>query len=99
MTYREFEIDPHWYEGFVYAHEDYDGAPDANDPRCGSAKTIGEAKKAIDEYYFEKTSYRVVNERSITKFTFLEDAMTFINTFGGELETLVGHNKVEFDSL
>jgi hypothetical protein len=51
MIYREFEITAHWFEGFVYVHEAYDGAPDANDSRCGGAKTIDEAKEKIDEYY------------------------------------------------
>lgn len=57
MTYRNFEIDPHWFEGFVYTHEDYDGAPDANDSRCGSGKTVEECKQRIDEYYINHPEY------------------------------------------
>jgi hypothetical protein len=34
---------------FDFAHEDYDGAPDSHDVRCGNAGSIEEAKEAIDE--------------------------------------------------
>ena len=32
-----------------YCHEDYDGAPDAHDHRCGNAGSIAEAKAIIEE--------------------------------------------------
>jgi hypothetical protein len=50
MTYRQFEIYPGGWYGWAYVHEDYDGAPDANDHRCGDEKTIQACKEAIDTY-------------------------------------------------
>jgi hypothetical protein len=40
---------PGW-RNFVwsYAHENYDGAPDANDPRCGRAASLDACKAEID---------------------------------------------------
>ncbi len=45
-------IDPDTWPPFAYAytHDDYDGAPDSNDPRHGYAATEAEAKAKIDEY-------------------------------------------------
>ena len=37
----------HGYQ-YEYCHEDYDGAPDANDQRHGLVNTILEAKAEID---------------------------------------------------
>lgn len=34
---------------YAYWHESYDGAPDANDNRCGFASSLEEAMAAIDE--------------------------------------------------
>jgi len=52
-------INPIWYRGyrifvtetgyFDYVHDDYDGAPDSGDHRAGYARTVDEAKAAIDE--------------------------------------------------
>lgn len=33
---------------YIYIHDDYDGAKDARDNRCGYTKTIEEAKAEID---------------------------------------------------
>lgn len=33
---------------FQFWHDDYDGAPDANDNRCGTAATLDAAKAEID---------------------------------------------------
>jgi len=38
----------HGYQ-YEYCHEDYDGAPDANDQRHGLVNTILEAKAEIDD--------------------------------------------------
>lgn len=38
----------HGYE-FEYVHNDYDGAPDSGDNRCGLARSIEAAKAEIDE--------------------------------------------------
>jgi hypothetical protein len=35
---------------FEYAHDDYDGAEDAFDSRCGYAASVEDAKRAIDAY-------------------------------------------------
>lgn len=35
---------------YAYAHDDYDGADDAGDPRQGYAHTVEKAKAEIDEY-------------------------------------------------
>jgi hypothetical protein len=32
-----------------YYHEDYDGAPDSGDRRCGAVATMADAKDMIDE--------------------------------------------------
>lgn len=34
---------------YAYCHDDYDGAPDANDNRCGHASSVEKAKEQIDE--------------------------------------------------
>ncbi len=34
---------------FDFWHDDYDGAPDGNDPRCGTAESVEACKTAIDE--------------------------------------------------
>lgn len=34
---------------YSYVHDDYDGAPDGNDNRCGCTKSIAEAQEEIDE--------------------------------------------------
>lgn len=33
----------------AFSHDDFDGAPDANDNRCGYAASVEEAKAEIDE--------------------------------------------------
>lgn len=38
----------HGYQ-FDWSHDDYDGAFDANDNRCGVAETVEDAKQQIDE--------------------------------------------------
>jgi hypothetical protein len=34
---------------YDFAHEDYDGAPDSGDHRCGNAASVEEAREMIDE--------------------------------------------------
>ena len=41
MGYEEFS--------YEYCHDDYDGAPDADDNRAGYAKTVEDCKAEIDE--------------------------------------------------
>jgi len=38
-----------------YWHEDYDGAPDSHDHRCGNVASIADAKAEIEEYVYETT--------------------------------------------
>lgn len=53
LKYRNYEI---YYErdctplklDWTYVHDGYDGAPDANDNRCGRCKTILECVNEID---------------------------------------------------
>lgn len=35
---------------YAFEHDDFDGAEDSNDTRCGHAATVDEAKTEIDEY-------------------------------------------------
>lgn len=42
-------IPPHIAGDWSFVHEDYDGAPDGNDNRCGCAQSIADAKAQIDE--------------------------------------------------
>jgi hypothetical protein len=53
IKYRGWEIsltqNP-YQDGYDYAHESFDGAPDSGDDRCGFARTVAEAKTEIDEY-------------------------------------------------
>ena len=37
-----------------FAHDDFDGAPDSYDPRCGTAASLEEAKQRIDEIILEE---------------------------------------------
>lgn len=39
---------------YTYCHDDYDGAPDANDGRCGYAASIEACKVEIDEEYYDE---------------------------------------------
>lgn len=41
---------------YAFAHDDFDGAPDAGDHRCGAAATIEACKAEIDVYEEELTS-------------------------------------------
>ena len=50
LSYRNHEIrSGAWPYGWEWAHEDYDGAPDAGDSRCGVAKSMRECIDQIDE--------------------------------------------------
>lgn len=42
-------VNPGFGPAYAYVHDDFDGADDANDNRYGSARTVEEAKAAIDE--------------------------------------------------
>ncbi len=47
-NYRDYYVERgEW--GWTWAHEDYDGAPDSHDKRCGVAETQQECFDAIDE--------------------------------------------------
>ena len=37
------------YMPYEFVHDDYDGAPDANDNRCGHANSVEDAKAQIDD--------------------------------------------------
>lgn len=42
-------VPPHIAGDWSFVHEDYDGSPDGNDTRCGTAHSIADAKMQIDE--------------------------------------------------
>lgn len=55
-TYREFHIFPSSVSymrstDWSYSHDDYDGADDSNDNRCGHGASIEECKREIDLYW------------------------------------------------
>lgn len=52
QKYKGYVIKPDTY-GFEFYHEDYDGAPDSGDKRCGHSVTIGGAMALIDEQVAE----------------------------------------------
>lgn len=47
--------DAEWGREFTYAyvHDDYDGAPDAHDGRCGHGATVEECRTEIDDLWGE----------------------------------------------
>jgi hypothetical protein len=100
-TYRNFEITHSYMWGYDYTHVDYDGPEDS---RTGTRHTIEECKDAIDEYYFEKTSYKVLNPNSktITKFDYWEEAVAFCRSCCIPVDfiklEIAGFN-VDFDSV
>lgn len=60
ITYREFHISRSSVSymaetDWTYSHDDYDGAEDANDDRCGFAPSLEAAKCDIDEWWFEQS--------------------------------------------
>lgn len=61
VKYREFEISPSLVSyapehDWSYSHQDFDGAPDANDNRCGHAGSVEEAMAEIDEWHEENAT-------------------------------------------
>ncbi len=51
IEYKKFKIyhSMNGYFKFDYTHDDYDGAPDSNDKRCGSANSFEEVIDQINE--------------------------------------------------
>lgn len=49
IWYKNYRICIGYYVAYEFVHDDYDGAPDANDNRCGHASSIEDAKAQIDE--------------------------------------------------
>ncbi|MEN8236158.1 MAG: hypothetical protein ABFQ95_01195 [Pseudomonadota bacterium] len=62
ITYRDFHISCDHKPiamrciDWEYAIDGYDGAPDAEDYRYGTAESLEEAKQAIDDWYLENES-------------------------------------------
>jgi hypothetical protein len=94
-TYRDFNIEHNGW-AYIYSHKEYDGPEDR---RCGSASSIEEAKDNIDEYYFESTEYRVITRKTITKFTWIDDAVAFVQRFGGVIQPMFKNREIQFDSI
>ena len=92
MTYRDMEIESLPYGGYGWSY--------SGDERYrGTTTTIEEAKQEIDIYIAENTQYRVVTQKTITKFWFLSDAMNFMKRVGGELVMIIDGCETEFDSI
>ena len=51
IWHRGFRIYLSDYEGFCYCHDDYDGAPDANDNRAGVCMTVEDCIAEINELW------------------------------------------------
>ena len=51
ILYRGYVIYPGQtvFAAYEFHHEDYDGAPDSGDNRCGHATSIADAKSQIDD--------------------------------------------------
>ena len=47
---------------YDFSHEDYDGAPDSGDNRCGNARSLEQAKEFIDELIEEEEADREFDE-------------------------------------
>ena len=102
-TYRNFIIEPVWnyndgkFDGIYYQQDD-------EHARGIYRQTLSEVKDAIDEYYFEKTSYKVLNPNSktITKFDYWEEAVAFCRSCCIPVDfiklEIAGFN-VDFDSV
>lgn len=102
--YRDFHITPSYMFGYDYTHDDYDGAPDSNDHRYGTCKTIQECKEEIDIYYAENIQIRVVRNipnagPTITKFVWMKDAIEFASKVRGEVKFFLHGFEYDFDSI
>lgn len=42
-------LDPSPFGSYAFVHDDYDGAPDAHDNRCGHGRTLQDCITQIDE--------------------------------------------------
>lgn len=93
-TYRNFEIEALLYGGYGWAYE-------CDEHYRGHSKTIEECKNEIDAYYADRTHYRVINptSKTITKFSYLDEAMNFIRKCGGELQFFIDGEEVNFDAI
>jgi hypothetical protein len=106
IQYRGFEIHPgNNYEfPWSYVHEDYDGAPDGNDTRCGDELSIDDCKKAIDNYYDTNVIYAVhhSDELAPAKFYLISDAIAFCRYWKLDLTRIIPYLsnwEFSFDSI
>ena len=60
-TNEVWHIEPGLVSGYIGAHEDYDGAPDAHDERSFWAKTEGGVVDAIEEWTKENGLAEAIN--------------------------------------
>jgi len=59
ITYWAKPIPDRKYD-YDFVHDDYDGAEDSNDNRCGSGESITDCARKIDEYW--EDHYSALNE-------------------------------------
>lgn len=50
IKYRGYKIEPDTLWGWIFEHNDYDGAIDSNDGRCGACETLRDCLNRIDDY-------------------------------------------------
>jgi hypothetical protein len=72
MVYREFHIGrtiaSFWPStDWCYVHDDYDGAEDANDKRCGYGYSIRDCQKEIDAWWDEQADARAEQTMAMVK--------------------------------
>lgn len=70
IWYRGFRIyiNDQWFsahDAYAYVHDDFDGAPDANDNRYGACATVEDCKAEIDDRFFDEEPEFIVH-RSFT---------------------------------
>jgi hypothetical protein len=56
LVYREvWTISPstHVFTNYTFIHDDYDGAPDGGDMRCGYGDSVENCMKQIDDWHAE----------------------------------------------
>lgn len=62
MNYRNFTISPGYPKGFIYSHDNYDGAPDAGPSiynNVGNCMTVEECKEEIDQWHLDNTKVMI----------------------------------------
>jgi hypothetical protein len=78
---------------------DYDDGSWHYTGNCKWEDSIQEAKSEIDVLIAERTHFRVITPKTITKFWTLQDALDFMYRVGGEFKMLVNGEEQNFDAI